>query len=191
MLQKSLIYSPYLSAAFLWLCTDTFLSWELFPTLQTSKDFQLITVFSLKWSDWEMLPFSWCRRTDFQKGHLPWCSVSHPESLADFSVSEIAVCILSKYSDNPSTGNVIITGSYISQTALVLPHSLGTASNFDCTCITLYLSYLWEITYSLPVILLKKAGKPGLLKYNQKHPPNQHYSVYKCNMHRMRFPLHF
>ena len=69
--------------------------WVLFPTLQTSKSFQLITIFSFKQPDKEMLPFSLYCRTDVQRSHLPWWQISHPVSLVDSSVTESVMCIQS------------------------------------------------------------------------------------------------
>lgn len=69
---------------------------------------------------------------------------------------------------------------------------LGKSIQFWLHLHNLVSQVLWgnQLTYSFPVMLFKRTGKPGLLKYSQKDSPN-HYLMCKCNMHRMRFPLHF
>lgn len=138
--------------------------WERFSTLQTSKSFQLITIFSLKQPDKEMLPFSLYCRTDFQRSHLLWWQVLHPVSLVDSSVIESVVCIQSvklwppqgskgyscgvmRFSNNVGFTSFLGKGAFLPELdELYLKIMLGRVCNFDCTCITLYLRWLGKIT---------------------------------------------
>lgn len=145
--------------------------WELFPTLQTSKSFHLITTFSLKQPDQEMILFSLYCRIDFQESHVPWWQASQPVCFTlRFTVSGSLLShqncnvhpqckTLTTSGQQGSYRRVIHFSSNIGFTSfsgkgallpeldeLYLKIMLGRVCNFDCTYITLYLRWFRKMT---------------------------------------------